>query len=502
MSDEQRLGRVTDISRLTERPPSPAPAPRSSVAPRAIRVERKNEPAFELLLYPDTRYSFGRDRSCTVVFADESVSREHGLLSCEPDGFWVYRDRGSTNGSYLADRLESQEAVEEVRRLAPGKSHRVAAGQAVVMGNGAGRICLLAEPARPEEEERPRMSEPTLQLTADIRRNARHRSPVFLLGPTGSGKTWAARRIHEQSQATGHFVLVDCASLPRDLNSLRSELLGHVKGAFSGATSARLGKLHHAAEGTLFLDEVESLSAEGQGLLLNLIDGTGDFTPLGANADDAPDVPRFRLISASKIPLRQSGLREDLCNRLARGGIVLLPTLEERRADIPLLVNQFVASLNQELQLDAKVEPAALKLLQAADWPGHVRELEGVVRTVIELEHADRAEDALTQTSAFQRVDGKIVPVRARPRPLSIGSAAVKRHLQQHQRALGSVRPEETPASNSTAAANKRPRDYTRAELLTALDQNDRNITRTAERLGMVPNTLKRLLRDSGQAQR
>jgi DNA-binding NtrC family response regulator len=430
-----------------------------------------------------------------VVFADESVSREHGLLTCEPDGFWVYRDRGSTNGSFLADQLESQEEVEEVRRLAPGRSHRVAAGQAVVMGNRAGRICLLAEPAKSDEDDRPRKSGPTLQLDADIGRNARHRSPVFLLGPTGSGKTWAARQIHRQSKATGNFVLVDCASLPRDLNSLRSELLGHVKGAFSGATQARLGKIHHAREGTLFLDEVESLSVEGQGLLLNLIDGTGDFTPLGANADEGADVPRFRLISASKVPLRQSGLREDLCNRLARGGIVLLPTLEERRADIPLLVNQFVATLNQELQLDARVEPAAIKLLQAADWPGHVRELEGVVRTVIELEHADRAEDALTETSAFQRVDGKIVPV-GRPRPLIIGVAAVKRHLQQHQRALGVPHTSDLPSSmpSTHLSSKKRPKDYTVEDLRTALSHHSNNITRTAKALGMVPNTLKSLL--------
>jgi DNA-binding NtrC family response regulator len=174
---------------------------------------------------------------------------------------------------------------------------------------------------------------------------------------------------------------------------------------------------------------------------------------------------------------------------------VLLPTLEERRADIPLLVNQFVATLNQELQLDARVEPAAIKLLQAADWPGHVRELEGVVRTVIELEHADRAEDALTETSAFQRVDGKIVPV-GRPRPLIIGVAAVKRHLQQHQRALGVPHTSDLPSSmpSTHLSSKKRPKDYTVEDLRTALSHHSNNITRTAKALGMVPNTLKSLL--------
>ncbi len=473
------------------------------VAPRAIRVIRRGEPAFELPIYPDEEYSFGRDRSCTVVIADDSVSRDHGLLSCRTDGSWVYRDRGSSNGSFLADHFETDEAVEDATRLNPGRSYRVAAGQSVVLGNRSGRICFLAEAARSTSDDSAPLSPPTAQLEQDIVRNARHRMPVFLLGPTGSGKTWAARRIHELSKAAGPFVLVDCGSLPRELNSLRSELLGHVRGAYSDAREARLGKLHHADGGTLFLDEVESLSAEGQGLLLNLIDGTGDFTPLGQAADVDQKRPRFRLISASKLPLRQTQLREDLCNRLGRGGIVLLPTLEERRADIPVMVEQMMATLNMELQLDVRLDPAAKKLLQAAPWPGHVRELEGVVRTVVELACADAHEDAGGQTSEFKRVKGELVaitPSHHRPQRIVVSAGSVRRHLEQHQRALGEF-PGQKHATVSLVGitpaplVTKRPGQYSAAELRAALTQNANNITHTAEALGMATNTLKRLMK-------
>lgn len=468
----------------------------SYAAPRAIRVERRGEAPFELTIYPDSVYSFGRDRSCTVVFADDSVSRDHGLLACRADGYWVYRDRGSSNGSYLSEQLDAPESVESVSRLQPGRAYRVGAGQAVVLGNASGRICFLAEPVRHEDRPGARASAPSLQLEQDIGRNARHRGPVFLLGPTGSGKTWAARRIHDLSGVEGNFVLVDCGSLPRDLNSLRSELLGHVRGAFSDAREARLGKLHHADGGTLFLDEVESLSPEAQGLLLNLIDGTGDFTPLGQAADVEQKRPRFRLISASKVPLRRSNLREDLCNRLARGGIVILPTLEQRRADIPALVKQLTSTLNQELLLDARFDSSAIKLLQAAEWPGHVRELEGVVRTVMELECVDGAGDSLARTGMFKKVDGNTVGLSRATPQIVISAASVRRHLEQHQLALGEApRPLAASAVPVASGATKRPQHYSADELRNALELHSYNITHSAVALGVAPNTLKRLMR-------
>lgn len=473
-------------------------------APRAIRIVRPGEPPFELPIYPDAEYTFGRDRSCTVVIGDETVSREHGLLSCRSDGVWVYRDRGSSNGSFLTDHFDSDAPIEDASRLAASRSYRVAAGQSVVFGNRAGRISFLATLSQTTISEAPRLSPVTVLLEKEIQRNARHRMPVFLLGATGSGKTWAARRIHELSTLAGPFVLVDCGSLPRELNSLRSELLGHVRGAYSDAREARLGKLYHADGGTLFLDEVESLSTEGQGLLLNLIDGTGDFTPLGQAANVDQKRPRFRLISASKVPLRQSGLREDLCNRLGRGGIIILPTLDERSEDIPSMVGQMIAALNVELQLEATLEPAANRLLQSAPWPGNVRELEGVVRTVVELACADALEDLGTKALFLKRnTTGQLVvdgPEPHAPQRILILADSVRRQLEQHQRALGVapvpkvplIHPPPAPAESNAA---KRPQAYSPLEIRIALVNHGHNLTHTAAALGMATNTLKKLMK-------
>lgn len=466
-------------------------------APRSIRIERQGEEPFDIVIHPHTKYSFGRDRSNTVTFANDTISRNHGLLACDANGRWMYRDQRSSNGSFLSSKPSNGSEVEEAEKLSAGRSYLVAAGQSIVLGNRAARITFLDEVIASTAERSATKSPASAAFEESIRVNARHRMPLFILGATGSGKTWAARRIHELSRVPGNFVLVDCGALPREHNSLRSELLGHVRGAFSDAKEARLGRLMHADGGTLFLDEVESLAPEGQALLLNLIDGTGDFAPLGQAANVEVKIPRFRLISASKVPLRKSDLREDLCNRLARGGVINVPTLEQRRADIPVLVREIACAMKKELQLDAHFEPAAIKELQSASWPGHVRELEGVVRTLVELEKAREVDDSPVQTGQFQIVNGELMPSH-----LIINAAAVLDHLEQRRHALGEeqIATPQPVVSRSTgsAFAAKRPRDYTREEIESVLSTYSGNITRTAEALGMVPNTLKRLLTQHG----
>jgi len=155
---------------------------------------------------------------------------------------------------------------------------------------------------------------------------------VFLLGASGAGKTHAARTIHDCSGARGRFVLINCAGLPSDPTQLRSTLFGHVKGAFTGALKDFLGLVYEAHEGTVFLDEVESLPVVAQGFLLDVIENTGDLLPLGVSPRDAPRRPVVRFISASKVPLKKSHLRMDLAHRLADGDIIRVPSLAERRS--------------------------------------------------------------------------------------------------------------------------------------------------------------------------
>ena len=139
----------------------------------------------------------------------------------------------------------------------------------------------------------------TARLERAINVCARHQLPVFLLGPSGTGKTHVARFIHEASRRKGQFILVNCGRLPTDPVQLQSELLGHARGAFTGATADRIGKFHAADGGTLFLDEVEYLPRAAQDFLIDLLDGSGSFAPLGAPATRHWSRPEMRLIPGS-----------------------------------------------------------------------------------------------------------------------------------------------------------------------------------------------------------
>jgi DNA-binding NtrC family response regulator len=491
--------------------------------PRAIRIQRQGQQPFLLAIYTDGIYTFGRDPSCEVVFADDSISRAHGRLTYRADGRWVYRDMGSSNGSFLSSHLEEVGPSEIAERLYVGRDYVVEAGESIVLANRAGRISLLAEV--PEELRRrgpSARSTASEELRRSIELHARHRRELFLLGLTGSGKTWAARRIHELSGVEGTFVAVNCAALGSDINSMKSELLGHEKGAFSGAVGRREGKLPHAANGTLFLDEVESLSREAQAFLLDLLDGAGNYAPLGAQADVHIPRPNFRLISASKKPLRATGLREDLCNRLGRGGFIEIPGLQERREDIPDLVRTFLEKANTEQQMDITFDPAAIRLLEEESWQDNVRGLEGTVNLLADLARAKKASDEVRQTRQFRVVNG--VPIDepvAEPKPQRaiVSVADVEEQLRRRHRAFGIGSPADdlrahfssastsAGASQGTSSAHasavphvKRPKDYSRSEIEAALAAHHGTLSQTARALGMVVNTLKARMAELGIA--
>ena len=491
--------------------------------PRAVRVQRRGEAPFVLPLYRDDTYVFGRDRGCDVVFADDSISRRHGSLEYQSEGRWCYRDLGSSNGSFHSEHLDPVEPVETADRIHPGRGYVVAAGESVILGNGAGRLSLLEE--LPQEIRERRSSTPrssaSAKLQADIALHASHRHPVLLLGETGTGKTWAARRIHEASGVQGAFEAVNCGALSSDLNSLKSELLGHKKGAFTGATSDREGKLQHAQNGTLFLDEVESLSPEAQAFLLDLLDGNGNFAPLGAPPAISVRRPTFKLIAASKKPLRQTGLREDLCNRLVRGGIILIPGLDQRSEDIPDLIETFCARVNAEHQMDVLFDPQAIRLLQAQPWPDNVRGLEGVVLLLADLAHARRNAHAGNATGLFRvvepgpkKTERELPVVSLLPRRAVVTAADVREHLQAREIAFGEPAAETAlwpplprPPSRlvdrdvqapAAAGALKRPKEYTRDEVEAALAKHGGNLAQTARSLGMVVNTLKARMTELG----
>lgn len=219
-------------------------------------------------------------------------------------------------------------------------------------------------------------------------------SPVLIQGPTGTGKVLVARAIHNLSpKSQGPFIAVNCAALPESL--LEAELFGHVKGAFTGAVRDKSGYFQAADQGTLFLDEIGTTSFAFQSDLLRVLENQ-EFTPVGATKSVKSD---FRIISAANLQLKelvaQGQFREDLFYRL---NVVTLdlPPLRERKEDIPMLVDRFIAQLNLQQGRDIQgISPQALNALVSYSFPGNIRELRNVIefafiackRSRIELEH-------------------------------------------------------------------------------------------------------------------
>jgi two-component system, NtrC family, response regulator HydG len=216
-----------------------------------------------------------------------------------------------------------------------------------------------------------------------IERVAAVASPVLIKGETGTGKELVARAIHQHGpRADKPFVAVNCAALPETL--LESELFGHFRGAFTGATQTRKGLFVEADGGTLLLDEIAEMPLALQAKLLRVLE-SGEIRPLGSDAVRTCDV---RIIAATHRVLedevRGTRFREDLYYRL-KVVTVQLPPLRERREDIPLLVDHFLqfARKNVARSPVETIGPEAMRLLQQHSWPGNVRELEHLVESLV-----------------------------------------------------------------------------------------------------------------------
>jgi len=260
---------------------------------------------------------------------------------------------------------------------------------------------------------------PAMRELADlIERVAATSVPVLILGETGTGKTVVARAIHAQgSRASAPFVTVNCAALPENL--LESELFGHVKGAFTGATTARAGLFAEADGGALFLDEIGEMSPGLQAKLLHVLE-SNTVRPIGGTKERVVDV---RVMAATHRDLRArvaaSAFREDLLYRLEVVTIELAP-LRHRRADVPDLLAHFLArekAKHPQSPVSA-FAPDALALLLDYAWPGNVRELEHLVERVVVLGRsaqvtaADLPPALRAPTAAPSSFSGPVLPIR------------------------------------------------------------------------------------------
>ena len=217
---------------------------------------------------------------------------------------------------------------------------------------------------------------------------------VLITGPNGAGKEMVARQLHELSpRANGPMVEVNCAAIPSEL--IESELFGHEKGSFTSAIKQRIGKFEQADGGTLFLDEIGDMSLSAQAKVLRALQES-KITRVGGEKEISVNV---RVVAATNKNLLQEiadrNFREDLYHRLS---VILIqvPALNERREDIPALIDKFLKDIAADYGNKAKkITPDALKYLQALDWRGNIRELRNVVeRLVIMSEETISAADA------------------------------------------------------------------------------------------------------------
>lgn len=225
-------------------------------------------------------------------------------------------------------------------------------------------------------------SEPIQHIKDIIDKVAPTDARVLITGPNGTGKELVAHQLHEKSERSGApFIEVNCAAIPGEL--IESELFGHVKGAFTSAVKDRAGKFEAADKGTIFLDEIGDMSLPAQAKVLRALQ-ENMIQRVGAEKDIKVDV---RVVAATNKDLKkeiaEGRFREDLYHRLAVI-LVKVPALNDRRDDIPLLVNHFTAKIAEEQGSAQKAFSAeAIKLLQEYDWTGNIRELRNVVERLI-----------------------------------------------------------------------------------------------------------------------
>jgi two-component system, NtrC family, nitrogen regulation response regulator GlnG len=306
---------------------------------------------------------------------------------------------------------------------------------------------------------------------------------VMIMGESGTGKELVARALHDYGRRRrGSFVAVNMAAIPKEL--VESELFGHERGAFTGATNRGIGRFEQAEGGTLFLDEIGDMPLEAQTRLLRVLQ-QGEYTTVGGRVPIRTDV---RIVAATNRDLRQliqQGLfREDLYYRLNVVPL-RLPPLRERGEDIPDLVHHFLGKAEDEGLPAKRLDGEALDLLRRHRWPGNVRELENLIRRLAVLQSGD--------TVAASAIAAELdEPARALEES-DEGSlaSAVERHLAQYFRGHGDGLP--PPGLYDRVLA-----EVERPLISIALGATRGNQIRAAHLLGLNRNTLRKKIRDLG----
>jgi transcriptional regulator with PAS, ATPase and Fis domain len=325
----------------------------------------------------DARAFAAGDRTASLGLDDRRMSKLHAKLQRVGES-WELIDQDSKNGC----RVDGN----PVSRIALRDGAWIEIGQTVLRFRSA---LPAAGPRFLDAEHAPSILgivtlEPSFAATLDaLARLAPSNVSLAVMGATGTGKELVARGVHEASRRSGPFVAVNCAALPAGL--VESQLFGHKKGAFSGATADHDGLVRAADRGTLLLDEVADLPAPAQAALLRVLQER-EVLPVGATQPISVDV---RFIAATHHDLaariRAGAFREDLFARLA-GHVTTLPPLLARREDIGTIIG---VALRRLARSDARLTAAAAHQLATAPWPHNAREIHNVIEAALALAGAD-----------------------------------------------------------------------------------------------------------------
>lgn len=315
---------------------------------------------------------------------------------------------------------------------------------------------------------------------------------VLINGESGTGKELVARALHEYGKRkNGPFVAINMAAIPRDL--IESELFGHEKGAFTGATARSTGRFEQAENGTLFLDEIGDMPMDAQTRLLRVLQ-QGEYMTVGGRT---PIRTNVRIVAATNKDLRaligQGLFREDLYYRL---NVVPLriPPLRERLDDIGDLVSHFLAKVQEEGLEAKRILPDALELMRRYDWPGNVRELENLIRRLAALYPQDEITAEIV-ASELRSSDGARARAGDAKGAIAAGdmtiAQAVEANMQRYFASFGEALP--PPGLYHRVLA-----DVEYPLILAALTATRGNQIRAADVLGLNRNTLRKKIKELG----
>ena len=404
----------------------------------------------------------GRDAQCSVVIDHPTLSRRHARLRL---GVPVtVEDLGSKNGTRIGGR-----------RLETGAPVPLPFGEAFHIGRFS--FVVIRSPSRSQSvhgrtTEALRVVDPSAERVGALIRDIAHSDvSVLILGETGVGKEILAHTIHQHSGRKGAFVRVNCAAIAPAL--IESELFGHAKGAFTGASQERTGLLEAAAGGTVFLDEVGELPEAAQAKLLRAIE-TREIVRVGAVRPAVIDV-RFVAATNRDLPhdVAEGRFRGDLFFRLD-GVTLVIPPLRERRDRIRPLALEFLRAAHDKRteKEPLRVAHGLLEHLEAHEWPGNVRELKAVMERAVLLARGGEIGPRHVALTAM-------APAARKGRTSSSSSSSVS-----------------APPPASSAAASPAPPGLSPAEaaerqrIIDALEACAGNQTRAAKRLGISRATL------------